>query len=425
MMRWAKEKSILMALHDGYRDPNADPAVVPTNEYQSADGKYLYTINGTTLTVSLISDPDQKLTINNYTSGQLGITLNDTLPGEPLEFFGTGQDDFIIDVASTMGGAPGSHIINEITDGEDKEFTSPVQRIEGRGGNDSIQINADIPNLVIYGDSSGVNPELDGNDFIEVDRLNVGSNVIPTDTSQGATIHGEGGDDLVSGSQRDDFLYCDAGHDTVFGAYGNDLMIGGTGNDLLVGHEGRDTLIGGEDNDHVLGGEANDVLFGSSGDDRLYGDSSLGGGFLWDGNNEEFLNPDIFWFDPDQNGQAVQVFGAIDDVDTSDHAIDVLYGGSGDDKLYGGGDNDYLYGGGDNDHLEGEAGDDQLFGGEGNDVLWGDISLDTYDNNTAFIENLTINYANYDAKFIFRSYAYDKDVAGNDNLFWLKWRKAS
>jgi len=202
----------------------------------------------------------------------------------------------------------------------------------------------------------------------------------------------------------------------VFGAYGNDLMIGGTGNDLLVGHEGRDTLIGGEDNDHVLGGEANDVLFGSSGDDRLYGDSSLGGGFLWDGNNEEFLNPDIFWFDPDQNGQAVQAFGAIDDVDTSDHAIDVLYGGSGDDKLYGGGDNDYLYGGGDNDHLEGEAGDDQLFGGEGNDVLWGDISPDTYDNNTAFIEDLTINYADYDAKFIFRSYAYDKDVAGNDIL---------
>ena len=38
-------------LLDGYRDPNADPAE-PEGEYKDAGGKYLYTLNGTTLTVS-------------------------------------------------------------------------------------------------------------------------------------------------------------------------------------------------------------------------------------------------------------------------------------------------------------------------------------------------------------------------------------
>jgi len=127
-------------------------------------------INGNDAVISLAKDSvTTSFTIKNFKDsgqdfidGDFGITLREQPPAEPLEFFGTGQDDFIIDIASTMGGEPGSHIINDIPDGEDKEFTSPVQRIEGRGGDDTISINADIPNLVIYGDSAGVNPERTG-----------------------------------------------------------------------------------------------------------------------------------------------------------------------------------------------------------------------------------------------------------------------
>jgi len=340
-----------------------------------------------TTSFTIINFKDEGMEFND---GDFGITLNEP-PPEPLEFFGTAQDDFIIDIASTEGGEPGSHIINDILDGEDKEFTSPVQRIEGRGGNDNIQINADIPNLVIYGDSAGVNPELDGNDFIFIDRINIAEQNIPEDGSGGAVIHGEGGNDAIGGGMRDDFLYGDAGHDQLVGRYGNDLLVGGTGNDMLLGGKGRDVLNAGEDNDRLFGGEDVDVLFGLSGDDRLYGDGEAT--FVsWDGVAEAYQLPSLTYYDPEQDGQAIQTFSILGDVDSSDHAIDVLYGGSGDDKLYGGGDNDYLYGGGDNDHLKGEAGDYQLFGGGGNDIIWGDISPDTYDNNTAFIESQTIVY---------------------------------
>ena len=307
-------------------------------------------INGNDAVISLEKDSvTTSFTIKNFKDsgqdfidGDYGITLREQSPAGPLEFFGTAQDDFIIDIASTEGGEPGSHIINDISGGEDKEFTSPVQRIEGRGGNDSIQINADIPNLVIYGDSAGVNPELDGNDFIFIDRINIAEQNIPEDGSGGAVIHGEGGNDAIGGGMRDDFLYGDAGHDQLVGRYGNDQLVSGTGNDMLLGGKGRDVLNAGEDNDRLFGGEDVDVLFGLSGDDRLYGDGEAT--FVsWDGVAEAYQLPSLTYYDPEQDGQAIQTFSILSDVDSSDHAIDVLYGGSGDDKLYGGGDNDYLY----------------------------------------------------------------------------------
>ncbi len=98
-----------------------------------------------------------------------------------------------------------------------------------------------------------------------------------------------------------------------------------------------------------------------------------------------------------------------------DNAIDILFGGAGNDTLYGyggdddlhgGNDNDILFGGDDDDNLEGDAGNDYLNGGDGDDDLFGGTGDDILDGG-AGVDALNGNLGN--------------DVLnggdGNDNLY--------
>lgn len=152
-------------------------------------------------------------------------------------------------------------------------------------------------------------------------------------------FYGGGGNDLVGGSSRADFLYGGTGNDTLLGYEGNDHLHGEADNDTLLGHAGNDWLNGGTGNDRLFGGVGQDALFGGDGDDVLVG------------------------FNPSNSAQQTLQAGETDD--------DLLYGGDGNDALYGGWGKDYLEGGIGNDTLLGEAGDDALWGGEGNDELQG------------------------------------------------------
>ncbi len=81
---------------------------------------------------------------------------------------------------------------------------------------------------------------LDGNDTINVASLA---------KSQPANIHGEGGNDRITGG---------AGHDILLGDIGNDILTGGSGDDLLIGGAGADRLVGSAGNDLLLGGVLDD-----------------------------------------------------------------------------------------------------------------------------------------------------------------------
>ncbi|MCH9651983.1 MAG: hypothetical protein K0U98_27385 [Deltaproteobacteria bacterium] len=76
-------------------------------------------------------------------------------------------------------------------------------------------------------------------------------------------LHGDDGNDILSGS---------FGVDRLYGGAGNDQLNGDGARDFLYGEDGADTLEGGAGNDQVFGGPGNDMLYGGLGEDDLKGD---------------------------------------------------------------------------------------------------------------------------------------------------------
>jgi Ca2+-binding RTX toxin-like protein len=374
------------------------------------EGEYLNEANNLVLTLGetdatlAVDGTERAFTIRrfrdagqDFVNGDFGIELVDLPPPGGAGYVATDAGDII--------GVDASGTVLSVFDGDgdvtDQEvFASPIARIEGRGGGDTIQVDADIPGIVVYGDGAGVPPDLAGDDFIEVDRDRTGAGTAAPDTTAGARLYGGAGDDFLSGSQRDDFIDGGDGHDFLQGNFGRDTAMGGAGNDWLEGGDGFDVLNGAAGNDRLHGGAGSDVLLGGSGDDTLYGDAG-GGAFFVDGELR-------FW---DGDTETIHPFSGFPDViqeaGIEAAGADVLDGGAGDDRLFGGAGGDVLDGAAGDDRLEGEAGDDVLFGGDGRDVLWGDKDPASYASDTAALDG---------SGAIFRTHADAVDVAGNDVL---------
>jgi Ca2+-binding RTX toxin-like protein len=232
-------------------------------------------------------------------------------------------------------------------------------------------------------------------------------------TNGNDTLHGNSGDDVISGGQwGDDLLYGEAGNDVIEGGghgdyidggdgvdtaryvksgsavtidlalstasggdadgdtlvsienlvgsiVGNDVLTGNSADNILSGLDGNDTLAGNAGNDVLLGDLGNDTLSGGDGDDNIDGgdgaDTASGG-----------------------NGNDIVFGGADNDTIHGDANDDKLTGGDGDDTLYGDSGNDVLGGGSGNDNLSGGDGNDILSGDQGNDTLQGGLGDDTY-----------------------------------------------
>jgi hypothetical protein len=160
------------------------------------------------------------------------------------------------------------------------------------------------------------------------------------------------GNDIFTGSDRDEVIDLLAGNDVFAARGGNDLVAGGAGNDRLAGEAGDDTLNGGEGADTLDGGEGDDLIWGglSPNDLRdvvfgLGGNDTIHGGA---GND-------------DLNG------GDGDDLIFGEAGADTVIGNAGNDTLNGGGLSDALFGGPGADVLNGGFGFDRLNGGAGAD----------------------------------------------------------
>ncbi len=259
------------------------------------------------------------------------------------------------------------------------DIASAKGTIHGDNGNDTITGNAAID--VLYGDA--------GDDIIHggtgADMLYGGAD---NDTLNGGagvdSIYGGDGNDIINGDADNDILYGDAGDDRINGGIGIDAIYGGDGNDTIYGGAGVDKLFGGANNDVIYGDDGNDIINGDADNDSLYGgigNDTLNGGTGNDivdgGDGADIMNGDDG--DDTMNGGAGvdTIYGGIGN-DTIDggNENDKLYGGAGDDIVRGAIGADYLYGDAGDDTLDGGAGIDRLYGGTGNDALSGGTDID-------------------------------------------------
>jgi Ca2+-binding RTX toxin-like protein len=255
---------------------------------------------------------------------------------------------------------PGSYVVTlTVTDDDGGTGTSSQTVAVGGGQTGAVFLSGG--DLFVFGGA--------GNDTISVtgpgSAVTVNINGVAygpyTPTGKVLVFAGDGNDTVTvqSSVTRPAELHGEGGNDTLTGGAGSDLLDGGAGDDSLVAVSGNDTLLGGDGNDTLRGGGGNDSLVGGAGDDALYagaGADTLRGG---DGND-------------------TLVAGGGTDSLVGDAGNDSLVGGSGNDTLLGGDGDDTLLGGDGNDSLDGGAGNDCLDGGTGNDTLVGGAGfLDT------------------------------------------------
>ncbi len=158
----------------------------------------------------------------------------------------------------------------------------------------------------------------------------------------------EGDDDLVS--QSDQGI-------TIQGLGGNDRITGGAGNDIIDGGAGNDTMAGGLGDDSYTADSSADVVIEAinAGNDTVFASA----GYTLSSNVENLT----LIGENASNGTG----NGLNNVITGNAANNYLYAGDGDDQVNGLAGDDYLYG---------EAGDDLLNGGEGQDWMVGDLGDD-------------------------------------------------
>lgn len=121
---------------------------------------------------------------------------------------------------------------------------------------------------------------------------------------------------------------------------------GGKGNDVITGTDSDDWLEGGEGNDTIYGGTGIDMLAGNTGDDVIYA------GSLKDDGTIEY------------NTSNVEIYG--------DTGKDTIYSGKGNDFIWAGKDNDTIHLNGGSNTLvfyESDFGNDVVYGATGSDTL--------------------------------------------------------
>ena len=118
-------------------------------------------------------------------------------------------------------------------------------------------------------------------------------------------------------------VHGDAGNDQLTGGKGPTVLIGGSGDDMLVGQSGANILIGGRGADRVVGGPGEDVL--------------IGGRTTFDHNQDAALAAAVaIWTDPTvaYADRADALAGYLTVIDDGD--VDKLTGSAGNDLFYAG-----------------------------------------------------------------------------------------
>jgi Ca2+-binding RTX toxin-like protein len=285
-----------------------------------------------------------------------------------------------------------------------------VQTVEFFRLMDSLGAVCVIENLATAQENISIlYPEMEEDKYTAIGKCIVGTdgNDLLQANSELINVVGKAGDDSIYGNNSqlfNDVLCGGAGNDNIYGSGGDDTLIGGAGNDYLSGGTGNDTYVygAGSGNDVILNGETNNSdsqdtvkLSGSLTPDMVefgYDVARNGNARYWDdiqlkikatGETLQIVN----WLIDESyqiekfvfsNGSVITAADINDTIRLigTDSAETLFGSGAFGDRIYGNGGNDNVYGNGGNDELHGGDGDDDLFGGNGNDTINGDSGYD-------------------------------------------------
>lgn len=216
-----------------------------------------------------------------YTGG--GIDTIRSAVAKDLRLDWTAQVEGLAYTGSTAATLYGNALGNQITSG-----SATADRLYGFDGNDTLNGGSGTDTMVgglgddtyFVSSTDVVSEAVDqGRDTLVGTRTDLSLSAFATrvenlfyTSATGASLLGNGLDNVISGA---------AGADTVGGGEGNDTLLGGAGIDSLLGGNGDDVLYGGGNPDYVwtadrrlVADTAADRLLGGNGNDRYLIDSS-------------------------------------------------------------------------------------------------------------------------------------------------------
>lgn len=308
-----------------------------------------------------------------------------------------------------LGGGPFAPGATTESDGGDAEieFTinlpagSPIVRVAGSGGPDTVVVGGAGINLNPAESTDDADVTINGSAAVTVDGL-AGQDALSVAGGEGTgapaagTLNGGDDDDRLAGATGGSSFDGGAGEDTIdytgangvnvdLGAGGASHTGGGTdaitaienalgspGNDVVTGTPQANTLSGGDGDDRIDGRAGDDVLDGAADRDTVRFRTS-------DGGVEVDLRDGTATGDGDDTLAAFENVMGTKKADTirGDGGRNKLAGGAGGDELLGQDGSDFVTGGPGNDRVNGQGGADALFGRAGRDQLDGGKARDS------------------------------------------------
>ncbi len=197
--------------------------------------------------------------------------------------------------------------------------------------------------------------------------------IIPLSSVADCTLNGVvvvGDPELIEGTNGPDNIDCSTSstrHD-IYGYGGNDILIGSDYDDFIAGGGGIDEIHGGEGHDAIDGGANDDVIHGEGGNDIIFGGvgsaPASGVGCVL---KTAFIAAGSSYLTKGGSGDDTIYGGDGNDCIEAGSGEDLVYGEDGNDTLEGGNHSDMLDGGSGDDHLDGGWHTDSCIGGGGND----------------------------------------------------------
>jgi Ca2+-binding RTX toxin-like protein len=273
---------------DGFAGALPQGRKIGVGKYQSADLKVTYTLakitdTRTDLAIAFTGIADS-ITIQNWTSGQFGITFNET-PTPPTSVV---LGDTKPNVNDSLSGTSGADSIVGLT-GNDA--------LSGGGDNDVIEggIGSDV---LAGGMGADVLNGGDGADYIfgSADAgtaawSDLRSEWIVVNSNGSWSIPGAGGPaandqgNVIDAGAGNDWVAAGTGGDVVYGAAGGDLVYAMAGNDYVDGGTDADELHG--DSSNIAAGNYNTTAPADNGADTLVGGAGAGAIFVSDYRSRE------------------------------------------------------------------------------------------------------------------------------------------